>query len=231
MTNPVLILTHNNLALTQRCVESVMAQDIPVDLLVIDNGSSDGTVEWLREQSNRIMSVIICHNAGVSYGWNLGLCIAFDNWNADYCLVIGNDTMLPRWFYRKLLSHKALFTTGIAVDQMSQIADPPSEISVSPNPDFSAFLIHAPAWKIIGPFDERMKHYCSDCDYHIRGHRAGVGMYKISLPYYHERSSTIRHAPSAERAEIEAQANADRATFRSIYGCIPGEKAYEEMSK
>jgi len=44
--NPVLILTHNCLDLTKRCVESIRAQDIDITLQVIDNGSTDGTEEW-----------------------------------------------------------------------------------------------------------------------------------------------------------------------------------------
>jgi hypothetical protein len=76
-----------------------------------------------------------------------------------------------------------------------------------------------------------MKHYCSDCCYHIRGWRALVPMMKVSCPFYHERSSTIRHAQPEEQTELRNQADRDRAVFKSIYGCLPGEEAYEAIFK
>jgi hypothetical protein len=102
---------------------------------------------------------------------------------------------------------------------------------LTPNPDFSAYMIRKSAWEAIGPFNPDMKYYCSDCDYHVRGHRIGVPMMKANVPYYHERSSTMNLAPDEEKAAICRQADADRAVFRSKYGCIPGEPAYDELFK
>jgi len=76
-----------------------------------------------------------------------------------------------------------------------------------------------------------MKLYASDCDFHIRAHRMGIPLYKAAVPFYHERSSTLRLAPPEEAAEIQAQANRDREVFRSIYNCLPGTKEYEELFK
>ena len=75
--NPVLILTHNNLELTKRCVESVLKQDIPTEVLIYDNGSTDGTVEWLPEEwvrsDKRVTYSLLGSNRGVSAAWNLSL--------------------------------------------------------------------------------------------------------------------------------------------------------------
>ena len=49
-TVSVIIINFNGLADIEACLESVAAQDYPeLELLVIDNGSSDGSTEWLRE--------------------------------------------------------------------------------------------------------------------------------------------------------------------------------------
>ena len=46
--NPVLILTHNCLELTKKCVESAKAQDIEtVEFFFVDNASTDGTFDWI----------------------------------------------------------------------------------------------------------------------------------------------------------------------------------------
>ena len=119
--------------------------------------------------------------------------------------------------------------TGVAVDKMP--TEPAERMPLTPNPDFSAFLIHRTAWNKIGEFNEDMRFYASDCDYHVRGHRLRVPMMKANVPYYHESSSTLNLAPTEEQDAIRRQADADRQVFRNIYGCVPGEPTYEDLFK
>ena len=225
--NPVLTLTHNNCSLSRRCVDSIRALDVQTDLLVIDNGSTDDTDLWLIEDGivNKFM---LDANKGVSFGWNTGLFYWFKQRNADHVLVIGNDTCLASWTYSALLSANVPFVTGVDND-MNPLPEKPDVFPLSPHPDFSCFLIRREAWEKIGPFDERMVHYCSDCDYHIRAHRLGMPLWKASVPYQHERSSTLRNASGEDASEIKARANEDRRVFMSIYNCLPGDKAYEDL--
>jgi GT2 family glycosyltransferase len=235
--NPVLILTHNNLELTKRCVDSVRNQDIASVVYVVDNGSTDGTARWLKDD-NAVWSLHPM-NMGVSFGWNDGLgrifstdqvYTSYENLTFHHCLVVGNDTVLAPWTYRELLSYDVPFVTGVAVDQMAQISEPPTtRPELTDNPDFSCFLIRRECWEKVGPFDEGMKHYSSDQDFHIRAHRLGIRLCKASVPYYHERSSTIRLASPEERLEIEAQANKDREYLRQKWGVSAGGPDYEAL--
>lgn len=229
--NAVLTLTHNCLSLTTRCISSVLKQDIPTEVYIFDNGSTDGTAEWIQcNFFDRARSYSVWReNKGVSFGWNSGLKRIFED--HDHCLVIGNDTWLPPKFYSELMSRKVPFVTGVAVDNMEQALQEPERKPLTDNPDFSAFFITRECWEKIGPFDERFKHYCGDCDMHVRAHRLGVRLCKSDQPYFHERSSTIRLATPEDRNAIESQANQDRAVFRELYGCLPGQSAYEEMFK
>lgn len=224
--NPILILTRNCLALTKRCVESVRAQDIQTTVDIFDNGSSDGTLNWASEQG--ILLHAESENIGVSAGWNYGLTYNFFR-GAEHVLVIGNDTVLPPWMYRELLSYDLPFITGVAVDNMPQVICPTEKIPVTPNPDFSCYLIRKEAWDKVGPFDQRMKLYSSDQDYHIRAHRDGIHLAKAVVPFYHERSSTLRLASSQEREAIETQANLDRAFLRKKWGVSAGGSDYEAL--
>lgn len=222
--NPVLILTRNNLELSQRAVASVRSQDIPAQPFIVDNCSSDGTMSWAFRDRTLIYGAP--ENYGVSWGWNFGLDHVFAM-GAKHCLVIGNDTILAPWSYRKLLSYNLPFITGVAVDDMAQIQQPEvPELPIQPYPDFSCFLIRRGVWEKVGKFDIRMKHYASDCDYHIRAHRVGIDLKKACVPFYHERSSTMRNAPAQEQQELHEQANKDRETFRTLYNCLPGDSAY-----
>lgn len=240
--NPVLILTHNNLELTKKCVESVRAQDVETSIYLFDSGSSDGTVEWghraavdgnfgkpptLKEfwvqKDNK--------NVGVSRGWNTILDRLFSKkyLPVGHVLVLNNDTILPPWFYSELLSYDVPFVTGLSVDWLAGIRKKQERRPLTPNPDFSAFLIRSEAWEKVGRFDESLWSWCGDCDYHVRGRRAGVGMYKAFLPYFHQRSSTINNAPPQERKALEDQANTDRATFKSKWGVEPGTPEYAKL--
>lgn len=232
--NPCLILTHNNLDLTKRCIESLRKQSVPVCMLAVDNGSTDGTCEWLPDNSDWDSDLRVWrnqHNNGVSAGWNFGLEYWFRDSRVEHVLVVGNDTILAPWTYQSLLAlRNVAFVTGVDVG-MNTLPAAPDILPLSPHPDFSCFLIRRECWDYVGPFDERMVSYASDCDYHIRAHRLGIPLWKASVPYQHERSSTMNRATPQERMQIQTQANKDRAVFRSIYHCLPGTKEYSDLFK
>lgn len=225
MINPVLILTRNNIELTKRCVESVRGQDIPVNIHIVDNGSMDDTPYFCFSQKDIHFSA--CgENKGVSYGWNRYIQYNFDK-GAEHILVLNNDTILPKWFYSELLSYDFPFVTGVGIGEL--IEEKPKVCEPQPNPDFSAFLIRREAWEKIGKFDERMKIYSSDQDYHIRGWMAGIPMMKVNAPYYHVNSQTLKRATPEDRAAIELQANLDREELRKKWGVSAGGEDYKAL--
>jgi GT2 family glycosyltransferase len=232
--NPVLILTHNCLELTKKCVESVRKQDIETSIYVFDNASHDGTQEWLERQVGKGFGYSgSIRNEGVSRGWNLGFSYLFEHMNADYVLCPNNDTILSPSAYRELLSYDVPFVTGASTENMLEIS-PMIHHERQPlvgGPDFSCFLIRRDCWEKVGPFDERMKFYASDNAFHVEAHRKGIELLRANLPFYHERSSTLKKASPAERREIEIQADRDREVFKSIYGCMPWEPGYQELFK
>jgi len=233
--HPVLILTHNNLELTKKCVESVRRQTIDAGMMVIDNGSKDKTINWLegRLDDTNLYWDAADHNAGVSAGWNAGLRHFFEEMSYDFVLVINNDTQLPPYFYAELLRCNVSFVTGYSTEDMREIG-PLFHYERKPlvvAPDFSAFLIRREAWEKVGPFDERMKWYASDNDWAVRAHRAGVPLYRSNTPFYHERSSTLKKASPEERREIQLQADVDREVFKGKYGCYPWDAEYADLFK
>src|SRR5207249_1097059 len=49
----IVLVTHNLLALTRQCLDSIRhCTDEPYELIVVDNGSTDGTVEYLRAHAD-----------------------------------------------------------------------------------------------------------------------------------------------------------------------------------
>jgi GT2 family glycosyltransferase len=224
--NPVVILTMNNLEMNKQCVAAVQGQDVQTKLFIYDNGSTDGTAEWV--QSLGVTCCLATENKGVSRGWNQMLNFIFSN-GYDHALVINSDAFLPPWMYRRLLRYEAPFVTGIAVDQEVK-EEPPFDIrDVNEHPDFSCFLIRRDAWETVGPFDETMKIYASDCSWHIEAHFKGVRLLKSNSPYYHVNSQTLKRATPEVRAAIEVQADKDRQRLRDKWGVVPGTQEYQAL--
>jgi len=194
--------------------------------MAVDNDSDEHTAAWLPNACDHVLRY--SPQIGVSAGWNRGLARLF-GMGAKHVLVINNDVILPTTFYEKLLAYDFPFVTGVAVEDQFTAGLSVAWFEPVPHPDFSAYLIRRECWETVGRFDETMVHYASDCDLHVRAHRLGVPMMKVPVPFYHERSSTLRHSTPEERRRIELQAEADRQTFRNKYGCVPGDEQYARL--
>lgn len=95
------VLAWNNKEMTIDCVESLLAsQYFNMRLLVVDNGSTDGTSDVLRERFPKIEIVRLPVNLGVAGGYNAGLEYALDH-GAQYILVANNDIIVDQM----MLSH------------------------------------------------------------------------------------------------------------------------------
>lgn len=102
----VIILTFNNLDLTQACLNSVLeCSDYPnLEIIVVDNASSDGTPEYLEDLSLRHQNVRIVlnqENLGFAAGNNAGLSVA----TGDYMVLLNNDTVVTQGWVMTLLRH------------------------------------------------------------------------------------------------------------------------------
>lgn len=225
--NHVLVLSYNGLPLLKRCIASVRQQDIQTSLFVVDNHSTDGAAEWLLESG--VNGLWDQKNRGVSAGWNHGLRIMFDHEGADHVLVLNQDVVIGNSFYLDLLAFDVPLVTGFPTEDMGKLDY--REEGLEPHPCFSAYLIRKSCWRAVGEFNTEMFGWASDCDYHVRAHRLGIGFWKAKVPFFHLAGSTMRNAGAAEKAWFFDRANKDRAVFRRIYGCEPGEPGYAELFK
>jgi GT2 family glycosyltransferase len=114
----VVTLNWNGLKDTLECIESVFACKYPHEMVVVDNGSTDGSARVLSDLYGSIMH-LIAHkvNLGYSKGMNSGLNYAFQNKEVDYCLVINNDVRVDKKVIKALVEtaekhEDAGFVTG-----------------------------------------------------------------------------------------------------------------------
>ena len=87
-TVAVVIPSWNSLALLPRCLESLAAQDVAIELFVVDNGSTDGSVAYLEKEG--VPHLSLPRNIGFAAAVNLGV----EQTSAAEILVLNADTAL-----------------------------------------------------------------------------------------------------------------------------------------
>jgi GT2 family glycosyltransferase/glycosyltransferase involved in cell wall biosynthesis len=102
----IIVLCYNNLEeATKPCIESLIANTEydSYELIVVDNASTDGTVEYLKEIQARIGDGIKLHfnstNKGYAAGNNDGIKLA----KGDYIVLLNNDTLVSDGWLKKLV--------------------------------------------------------------------------------------------------------------------------------
>ena len=89
----VVIPTLNRINTLQRALDSVINQTYkPAEIIVVDNGSSDGTLKFLREQYPKI-TILTENKLGVSSARNKGIKKSINQWIA---LLDSDDAWHPR---------------------------------------------------------------------------------------------------------------------------------------
>lgn len=224
MINMIVTVVCNNLVGTQKCIQSAMRQDIPVNILAVDNGSTDGCGPWLRSLP-RINVLSHPKRRNLHKIWNDAMVLGFQRMKLDHILIINNDIVLRPDTYHLLAADGGGFVTGVAVDSEEQFkqVDPKNR---RPHPSFSCFLIRKEVWEKVGPFDESFNAYCGDTDYHLRMDRLGIDAYTIGVPFFHEFSGTLKHADNDLRDAVCREADDDRKHFRQKYGFDAGSPEY-----
>ncbi|MGL5434355.1 MAG: glycosyltransferase family 2 protein [Lachnospiraceae bacterium] len=94
----IVIPNYNGLEFMQPCMDALKQQTCrDFDVLVVDNGSADGSVEWLKQQ--QINSVFLTENTGFSCAVNVGIRAAA----TPYVILLNNDTEAEPDYVAELL--------------------------------------------------------------------------------------------------------------------------------
>ena len=85
------VLNYNGCEITLQSVTSLLAMDYPaLELVVVDNGSTDGSHEAVGERFPQVRRLRTAENLGISGGLNLGLRLGLDE-RFDYVMPMNND--------------------------------------------------------------------------------------------------------------------------------------------
>lgn len=116
----LIVLSWDNLALTTACVDSLRRNtDVDHELIVVDNGSTDGSREFAREVSDT--AVTNDENLGFAAGMNSGLRVAAGR----HVAFINNDTTFPpTWASQVLEIFESHTDVGIVVPAVTAAGNP-----------------------------------------------------------------------------------------------------------
>jgi len=89
----VIIVTYRGHQWYERCFTSLRNSELPVQTIVIDNASNDGTVEYIREHFPEIHLIESKENLGFGRANNIGMRYALDL-GCDYVFLLNQDAWI-----------------------------------------------------------------------------------------------------------------------------------------
>lgn len=205
-----IVVTYNGMKWCKKCFDSLKHSSIPVDIIVIDNRSSDETVSFIKNNYPEIYLIESNENLGFGKANNIGLKYALEN-KADYVFLLNQDAWIKSNTIENLVNEMKLnpeygilspihlsgeqdkidknFLTYISENQLL------SDLLINGKADdriYDVNFVNAALWLIsstclrkVGGFNPLFPHYGEDNDYinrmNIHGFKVGVYPYTFGI--------------------------------------------------
>ena len=109
----VIIVTFNGMQWYEKCFSSLRRSTIPIKTIVVDNASTDGTIDFIRNKFPEIILIESKENLGFGKGNNLAMRYAIEH-SCDYVFLINQDTWIdPDTIERLINIHRCHTEFGI----------------------------------------------------------------------------------------------------------------------
>ena len=209
-----IILNYNGKDFLLSCIESLYKSDYPnLEIVVVDNNSTDGSLEDAREKFSRLHFIKNSENMGFAAGNNVAIRFALEKM-ADYVFLLNNDAVVEPDAISKLVTEAGKDSSGgvwspvilswdksrvwfaggdVLWDKMKtfHITTVPSDSPYQTGyVSGCAILIKKDVFKKIGLFDERFFLYYEDADFSHQAKKAGFKLIIIpsAIAYHAEQS-------------------------------------------
>ena len=119
----VVIPNYNGAGWLPRCLDALVAQTFQdKEVLVVDNGSTDGSVSLLRERYAHVRLIALARNTGFAAAVNTGICTA----RGEYVALLNTDTVArPGWLAALVQAlDRDPADTGAVASRMLSLDDP-----------------------------------------------------------------------------------------------------------
>lgn len=98
----IIVVTYKGKQWYDRCFASLRESTIPVQTIVVDNASNDGSVEYIREHFPEIHLIESKENSGFGRANNIGMRYALDQ-GCDYVFLLNQDAWVEADTFEKLI--------------------------------------------------------------------------------------------------------------------------------
>lgn len=217
----VIIVTYNGMKWIEECLKTIISSNIPVEIIVIDNNSSDFTVEFIRQNFGDVILLDQKKNLGFGIANNIGISYALSH-DADYVFLVNQDVFIEPETIEKLVkvaeenSEFGIVSPihfngkGNAIDQSFHyyISKPSAAEYISDTvlgifnkKIYSLEMINAAAWllpkktlKIVGGFDPMFFLYGEDDNYcqRVLFHNLKIGITPFAK-IRHDSNNNYKH--------------------------------------
>lgn len=221
----VIVVTWNGLEHLGPCLSSLQASDYPAsrfEIVVVDNGSTDGSAEWIAREHPAVRVVALPGNHGFTGGNAAGVAAA----SGDVLVFFNNDMRVEPDAVRRLVraaasgdtcaAARVLSWDGTAIDFLRGAinfeargfqdfyGEPAALDRRSAGetffPNGGAFALTREAYARAGGFDEAFFAYYDDVDLGWRLRLAGVAIHvEDAAVVYHRHGATSRTQPAGQK--------------------------------
>lgn len=116
----VVVLNWNGKDFVEKCLDSLQKQSYKAEIVVIDNGSIDGSKELIERKYPKVHLIKEPKNHGFAGGVNLGIKHAVDN-DADAVALFNNDAVADKkWLESLVIALKDKPKAGIVTSKLMQ---------------------------------------------------------------------------------------------------------------
>lgn len=239
MTFSILIVSYNTRQLLQACLSSIRADGAGVEMIVIDNASSDASAAMVERDFPAVRLVQNQANLGFGAACNAAAALA----SGDIILFLNSDAQLPEGFLGQLgkafqdrpdivLAAPLLRDAAGAAERQSYGRFPTIRRSIlrqiapmaapSGHEPFAvdwlsgaALAIRRSAFSRLGGFDEKFFMYFEDVDLCYRAKEQGMGVFVLpALTVLHHRGASLSDSGRRRRYYRASQ----RYFFQKHYG-------------
>lgn len=226
----IVVLNWNGREVLENCLRSIHSLSYaPLEVVVVDNGSTDGSVEMVRKTFGDCVLIQNEKNLGFAKGNNQGIGLALNRGN-EYVMALNNDTWLDPECLTWLVQRAESDSRIAAVSPKIYFADPSDRLwfaggtyshwkgrnghvgyrekdcpawNVPGEAQFvsgCALLASRSAWRNIGGFDELLFVYLEDVDWSLRARNAGFKL-------FYEPRALVWHLESFSKLRNRWQSN------------------------
>ncbi|MFA5758934.1 MAG: glycosyltransferase [Clostridia bacterium] len=172
----LMMVTYNRLDLTKKTIIGLkQSVKIPYKLVIVDNGSNDGTIEYLNTLSGDIELILLPKNHGIAVGRNIALRTA-DGFGTEWYCTIDNDVEMPVGWLEEgisiLKANPSYGAIGVNFENTTYPLVTKNGYTFQDKPQgnlgTACMIFGKPLHKAIGFFKEYNKYGLEDSDFGMR---------------------------------------------------------------